>query len=657
MNTAEAFEFALDTPELLWLNSKESCLAGWFLPSKDLEPTAHLAVEVNGVFSPVYSGLRRDDVARHFGDSDVVDCGFIARFPSPGPDTSVRLVLRTANEDLVLNEFAAPQSSRRRAVRNKTAPKAPSTYTEWLKTIEPTLFWPENEIRSRLSALSYRPLISVIVPLYNTQRYFLYRCLSSVLQQQYAHLELCLVDDCSSDRRVLDYARETGAKDNRVQLIERKQQGGISTASNEALQKAKGDFVVLLDHDDELHPFALLEVARALNTNSEADLLYSDEDKIDTHGVRSQPAFKPDFDLDIFRTFNYLGHLIALRRTVASDIGGFRRQCDGAQDWDLLTRAIEAIGPHRIRHIQKPLYHWRIHAESTAYSLDAKPYARRAWVRVLSEHLARTGKEASIEPGIFDGSVRVKHGLPEDLKIAVLVRAQDGLFQSTVLGPQTTEGITTIYELIESSARPMPNGRHEEAARDLSLEPSSLVDMREDVFVFINRPLETLNHSFLEELAGQALRDDCGLVTGICISDERKVLHSGFITAGGNRLIDPFAGLDFPSPTYMSLLDVVRSVEAVSDHFFAVKRENLAAVGGFGAISTSQMPRLVHRLTQYARTHCLRVLVTPYAIASISEDKRERGQLSSPVGDKATVSMNVNIEHFSSISDVFSAKL
>ena len=654
MKTTNEIKYTVDTPEPVWLNPKEGCFAGWLLLRSDLRETARLEVESDGKSYPAFSGLSRDDVARHFENPDAINSGFVARFPFPRIDPTVRLVLRTWKEDSVLHEFQwKPSQYGLQTVTSRHVHERVSTYQEWLEHVEPTLFWPHGEVRTCISELRHRPLISVIAPLYNTPPYFLERCVNSVLQQHYANLQLCLVDDCSTDPRVAESVQRFAASDDRVSIILRKSRGGISNASNDALGLARGEFIVLLDHDDELHPFALLEVVRALNANERVDLFYSDEDKIDIYGVRSQPSFKPDFDPDIFSTFNYLGHLIALRRRVALSIRGFRPECDGAQDWDLLMRAVEAIDVARVHHIEKPLYHWRMHESSTAYSLDAKPYVRQAWVKVLSEHLARTGKKALIEPGIFDGSVRVKYKAPENLKIGVVVRAQDGPFQSIVLAPHIDESSTSVYELIECSLRPItPSPVTDPKPGDLL----SLVDITGDVFIFVNRPLEAINHSFFRELTSQAMRGDCGIVTGICLSENRKILHSGFIAADGDQLVDPFAGFDFPGTSYMGLLDVVRSVEAVGDYFFAVRRDLLRAAGGMGAISASQMPRFLQHLVRYIRDQHLRILVTPYAIATVTLVNEAQNQ---PITltNEPTVRMNSNIAKFIAANDVYRAAI
>jgi hypothetical protein len=638
--------FALDTPEPVRLNSCEYYLKGWFVPATNATEVQELALLVDGLTLPVYSGFARLDVGRHFNDPNLSDCGFVARFRTPKFDPNVRLIIRgEAQEKVLAHVQVAPILDRMN--RNERRLKRVSSYAEWLSTCEPTLFWPEDEISHRLSALSYCPLISIILPTYNTDLYFLARCIDSVLEQQYTNWELCAVDDCSGEMRVVDYLKKIALEDSRVRVTVRPSQGGISMASNTALESARGEFIVLLDHDDELHPSALVEIAKYLNAHEHVDLIYSDEDKIDAYGQRSHPAFKPDFDMDMFLSFDYLGHLIALRRTVVSSLGGFRSVCDGAQDWDLLVRALEVIGPNAVHHIQKPLYHWRMHSDSTAFDLDAKPYARTAWIRVLSDHIERTGKQATVEPGLFYGSMRLKWRRPKDVRIAVILRTQDGALQTAVLEPYLERQRITVYEMTGCVVH---RGRLRNATSSDSSVSSqsihSLSDITEDVVIFINRPLETLNHFFFDELAAQAMREDCGVVTGISLDIDVRALHTGLIHDDAGELMDPFAGTSFPQSAYMGQLNVVRAVEAISDEFFAARRELLAGVGGLGSLSAGQMPRLASRLAKNAKDRSLRILVTPFAIATF-EGASPRPPLERVESDsRSGVSLNSNFAAF-----------
>jgi len=657
--------FSLDTPEPAPLTADEYVLEGWFIPSEH-NATDCLALVVDGAATPIRTGVYRPDVARYIGDPHVANCGFIARFKAPSFDGNVRLIAQTVTGELPLANILL------KTYANFGEPKTVSgelvsSYREWLAQQEATLFWPKDEITNRLSVLAYQPLISIILPTYNTDLYFLERCVQSVFEQHYPNWQLCVVDDCSSDGRVVGYLRNVAAQDPRLTLTVHKSNGGISAASNTALETARGELVVLLDHDDELHRFALLEVVRRLNRNETAELIYSDEDKIDRIGRRSQPTFKPEFDMDMFLSFDYLGHLVALRRDLVSRIGGFRSSCDGSQDWDLLIRAVEAIGSSKVDHIPKPLYHWRMHEDSTALNLHSKPYARGAWARVISEHIARTGKNATTEPGLFYGSTRIKYTRPEDLGVVVLVKADDGPLQAAALVAEVDRHHTRFYELINCVVRPLGEMRAAPGAGlfltrtpedcDMDLPVSSISDIPGDVFVFINRQIETLNHRFFDELVAQAMRPGCGLVTGISLASDGRTAHTGLVRGRDGELMDPFAGITFSQHGYMGQLSVVRSVEAIGDLFFAVRREHLSAVGGLGAVSGAHMPRLVHRLARNARKSKLLILVTPYAVATFAGEVHAPAMEPLESISRSGVSINPNLTAFQYMDEVFKGSI
>lgn len=639
---SERFRFVLETPAPIRLNGRESYLKGWFAP-RSVENLPELAIVVDGITAPALAGFPRSDVSRHLNDPKVKNCGFLARFRTPRWDRNIKIYWRNESESVLLAHL--------KVNLEQPAPSRPDTgrvsdYESWLVHCEPLLFWPEDEIFERLAAMPQLPLISIILPTYNTPPYYLDRCIKSVRNQHYANWQLCVADDGSDDKGVLEYLQRAAAEDSRIQIDAGHEQSGISRASNRALHNAQGEFITLLDHDDELHPYALLEVVRHLNETEHCDLIYSDEDKIDLYGNRSRPTFKPDFDPDILLTFNYLGHLTALRRSVALDIGGFRPSSDGAQDWDLFLRAIHAIGPAAIYHLPKPLYHWRMHEESTSVNLLSKPYIRKAWIRVLSDHLERTGQTASIEQGTFFGSMRLRRPVPSHARIAVFVREEDGNYQFAVLEKNLDEQRTSVYCLAGSAVRSI----RRQPAGDSRVV--SLSEIAAEVLVFINGPLETVNHLFFEELAGQALRRDCGIVTGLSLNSAGHAIHTGLICAGSGELIDPFAGEDLSGVSYMRQLGVPRAVEAISDEFFAIRREQLEAVGGLSSVSTHGMDRLVRKLIRNARRSGLAVIVTPYAIATF--DARTSTLKSEPVRvpRDLRIRLNANLSAFVNFTEV-----
>jgi GT2 family glycosyltransferase len=240
------------------------------------------------------------------------------------------------------------------------------------------------------------PLFSILTPVYDTPAAVLEATLESVRAQSFADWELCLVDDASPEPHVAEMLARAAAEEPRIRVQTRERNGGIVAASNDALAMASGEFVVLLDHDDELHPDALAHVDEAILATPEADFVYTDEDKIDAAGHHSGPFLKPDWSPERLRTQMYTCHLAVFRRTLVEEVGGFDPGCEGAQDWDLALKVGERA--RAVLHVPRVLYHWRMLEQSTAGGGEAaKPWAYEAGVRAIQAHCDRIDLQARAE--------------------------------------------------------------------------------------------------------------------------------------------------------------------------------------------------------------------------------------------------------------------
>ena len=259
-------------------------------------------------------------------------------------------------------------------------------YAKWLKRNR-IRKWKTWLHRFRVKFLRFKPVISILMPVYNTDTPWLKRAVDSVHAQVYPYWELCIADDGSTKPDVGRLLRKYAAQDPRIKTRFLSANEGISEASNAALSLASGDFIGLLDHDDELSPDALYEVARFLNRHPEADMLYSDEDKIAENGERCEPSFKPDWSPDLFLSCMYTCHFGVYRKSLVREIGEFRKGYEGSQDYDLVLRLTERTD--RIFHIPRVLYHWRKSTGSAASSTNAKPYAYTSAKEALKDALHR----------------------------------------------------------------------------------------------------------------------------------------------------------------------------------------------------------------------------------------------------------------------------
>lgn len=277
----------------------------------------------------------------------------------------------------------------------------------------------EAEIKALLKGLPAKPLISILTPVYNVPEKWLRCMIDSVLGQYYSNWELCLADDRSTEAHVRRILEEYRAKDSRIKVIYRETNGHIAKATNSALDIATGDFVALVDHDDEITPDALLEAAVAINENPTVDMIYSDEDKIDEDDVCHDPFYKPDWSPEYQLTCMYTCHLGLYRTSIVRELGGFRPEVNGAQDYDLALRF--AARTNRIHHIPKVLYHWRMLPTSTASGADAKDYAYPAARAAIQNYLELSAKPGEVLPGPREGFHRVLFHIKGKPKVSIVI--------------------------------------------------------------------------------------------------------------------------------------------------------------------------------------------------------------------------------------------
>jgi GT2 family glycosyltransferase len=275
------------------------------------------------------------------------------------------------------------------------------SYRRWVTLYDTFSDTDRDAILAEIRSWTQPPLISVVMPVFNTPERYLRKALASVIGQLYPNWELCVADDASAKPHVAAVLAEYAAKDLRIRIVSRPTNGGISEATNNASDLATGEYIAFLDHDDVLPAHALYMVACEIARNPDLDVIYSDEDKISRWGRRYDPHFKSDWNPDLFLGQNMICHLGVYRTSLVREVGGLRPEFDGSQDYDLALRIIGRIEPRRIRHIPYILYHWRAAAGSAARSAGAKPHALEAARRAVADHLRRRGipANAAISPG------------------------------------------------------------------------------------------------------------------------------------------------------------------------------------------------------------------------------------------------------------------
>ncbi|MCP3138247.1 glycosyltransferase family 2 protein [Pyxidicoccus xibeiensis] len=480
------------------------------------------------------------------------------------------------------------------------------SYEDWIRQYGTLTDTDREELRRTVDALPFKPLVSVVMPTYDTPEVWLRRALDSVRAQLYPHWELCIADDASPRPEVRRVLEEYAARDARIRFTVRATNGHISAASNSALELARGEFVALLDHDDELPEDALVRVVEELNAHPDADIVFSDEDKLDGQGRRYDPYFKPEWNLDLFRSQNLISHLGVYRTARLREIGGFRLGFEGSQDYDLALRVVERTTPERIRHVPRVLYHWRAIPGSTALDVGEKDYASTAARRALQEHLDRTASGARIEPGGAAALHRVRYPLPSPPpSVSVILHAPAGEDPEAL---REALGRATDYPEVEWLAASGAAGGASAASNQAARKA------RGDVLVFLDARLEPHAPGWLAELVAHALRPEVGAVGAKLCAPDGTVEHAGLVLGMGAEGIagHPHRGLVRAAPGHVGRATVIQQFSAVSAACLAVRRAVFEAAGGFDAEHLPDAWRDVD-LCLRLRERGLRTVWTPYA--------------------------------------------
>lgn len=455
-----------------------------------------------------------------------------------------------------------------------------------------------KEMRRKMESFEYKPLISIVLPVYNVNERWLTEAIKSVQAQVYDKWELCICDDASTYSHIRPLLEKFAAEDKKIKVVYRQKNGGIVRASNDAIALATGAYIGLLDNDDLLAPDALYMVVEALN-EKKYDLVYSDEDKIGPAGELCEPFFKPDWSPDLLLSCNYISHFGVYRRKIINDIGGFREGFDGSQDYDLVLRFTEKT--QEIKHIPRVLYHWRKVKGSTAESIEAKPYAYEAAKKALADAARRRKINAVVEDGLWTGSYRMRRAItggpvsiiiPFKDKVGILDKCLRSIYEKTtwsnyeVLIVDNNSELLETADYLERSPSNFPSLtvlRYGGGFNYSAINNYAAAKAKGDYLVLLNNDTEVILPDWIESMLEHAQRKEVGAVGAKLLFPNGTVQHAGVVMGLGGLAGHAFSRQTDIDHGYSGLIDVVRNYSAVTAACLMVRKEVFFEVGGFDA--------------------------------------------------------------------------
>jgi O-antigen biosynthesis protein len=457
-----------------------------------------------------------------------------------------------------------------------------------------------KQSKRNINGFTQKPLFSIIMPVYNPRIDLFTKALDSIISQIYEYWELCIADDNSTDPEIKETLEKYCKADERIKVVYREQNGHISRASNSALELARGEYSVLMDHDDILREDALYEMAKAINKKGGADLIYSDEDKIDEWGLHSDPHFKPDWCPENLLSRNYLGHVCAFKTAQIRDVGAWRVGYEGSQDYDLVLRFTEIY--NNVIHIPEVLYHWRVHSESAAMSEAVKPYAYRAAQMALSEAMSRRGMEATVDFLDSFRGYRIRFGLKnKNAKVSIIIPSKN---KAEVLRKclRSIERKSTYrnFEIIvidNNSDQKEFFGLMKQYSRQSNIsfkcvqdkEPfnfSRLINLGRknatgEFLLLLNNDTEVITPDWLEAMMEHVQRKEIGVAGAKLLYDNDTIQHAGVIIGLGGAAGHVLVGEDRDGPGYFNYVNMLNTYSALTGACFMVRTDVFDEVGGF----------------------------------------------------------------------------
>lgn len=461
-------------------------------------------------------------------------------------------------------------------------------YNKWIDTKEEKTVYEE---------LKYNPLISVLIPVYNIGRVYLSKCIDSILNGHYQNFEICLVDDCSSNKETIETLEEYAKKDKRIKVKYRKENGHISRTTNDALEMATGEFVALVDNDDELTEDALYCVAKVLNDDKTIDFIYSDEDKLDYKGNRYYPNFKPDYSPDTLLGLNYICHLAVIRKKIVEEVGGFEVGLEGSQDHDLFLKVVEKTD--KIYHIPKILYHWRIVKGSTSETMDNKGYATEKGRLAVENALKRRGRVGTVTTEKKCLHYIVNYEVKDEPLVSIIIPTKDyadvtetclkSIYEKTdyknyeIIVMNNNSEKKETFELFDKYKKKYKNFKVVDANYEFNyskINNDAVKHAKGDYICLLNNDTEIISSNWLSVMVGYASLPYIGAVGAKLLYPDNTVQHCGIIIGLGGTA--GHIGVNLPEDDLLNFgrLLIPFDCSAVTAACLLVSKDKYLEVGG-----------------------------------------------------------------------------
>ena len=624
-------EFHLDRIEVLYGTMLE--IQGWAVDQRgSVEVTVHK--EDTSLLDCRITRGRRPDVVERRSLDDVYrsqEIGF--RISAALPEIPGKKIILHFCGDSVTKTYDIDVETLRKEQKPKgffhrlfhKEPEKTDDYEQWILKHRPDK---KTLRKQKKTVFQKKPLISIVVPLYQTPEPYLRELIDSVKAQSYENWQLCLADG-SPDDRLKGFLDRNYGKENRIVYRKLEQNGGISVNTNEAVMLATGEYLMLCDHDDTLEPDALYEITKAINEKDAPDVLYTDEDKVSMDGKHYfDPNFKPDYNLFRLRENNYICHIFVVKKALTDRVGLLRTEFDGAQDYDFIFRCCEEAD--KVVHIPKVLYHWRCHMDSTAADPESKAYAYQAGRRAIKEHYQRMGIDASVEmterPGWYRSYVKIQ----DNPKISIIIPNKDHIEDLELcLFSLTKRSTYKNYEILiveNNSEKPetfeyykkLPDRypkvkvlTWEKEFNYSAINNFAAKQVEGAYLLFLNNDVEILTPQWMEEMLQICQQKDVAITGAKLYYPDDTIQHAGVVLGLGGIAGHIMCKASREDPGYFGRTVTVQEISAVTAACMLIRTEDFWNAGGFD--ETFQVAFNDIDLCMKVRAAGKKIVFTPYA--------------------------------------------